>query len=369
MRELTPRDRLLTALSNEKPDRLPGSVHNWMTYYLKTYLGGCDAYQAYARFGLDAVIYRGPNLEYDDRDLANWRTETRDLGRDADGGRLSVEVIATPGGTLTTRTAANDITAWETEHLIKGPADFALFEKYAPSPVRIDWTPVMEAKNKIGDRGIVRCGAWGFGQGSPWQDLCILMGTVPAIMAAMDTPDWTHHALEVILAKRLSVFERWGKSPVDLVETGGGAGSNTVIGPKLHAEFCLPYDRRQHAVLHASGVKIVYHLCGGVMRTLDLVAENGADGLETMTPPAMGGDCDLAEARRRVGDRLFFIGGFDQNAGFEHGTPRRARELVLACHAACPTGGYLCSPSDHFFIAPPENVQAFADAVRECRYE
>ncbi len=35
---MTSRDRLLTALSNEKPDRLPGQVHNWMPYYLQTHL-------------------------------------------------------------------------------------------------------------------------------------------------------------------------------------------------------------------------------------------------------------------------------------------------------------------------------------------
>ena len=69
-----------------------------------------------------------------------------------------------------------------------------------------------------------------------------------------------------------------------------------------------------------------------------------------------------------MGDRLFFIGGFDQKEGFELGTPERARELVLECHASCPDGGYICSPSDHFFHGDPANVQAFADAARECTY-
>ena len=55
---------------------------------------------------------------------------------------------------------------------------------------------------------------------------------------------------------------------------------------------------------------------------LDRVAENGADGQETMTPPGMGGDCDLAEASRRIGDRKFFVGGFDQSIGFEQGTDK-----------------------------------------------
>ncbi len=105
------------------------------------------------------------------------------------------------------------------------------------------------------------------------------------------------------------------------------------------------------------------------MQLLDVVTQNGADGLETMTPPSMGGDCDLREASRRVGGKLFFIGGFDQNAGFERGTPARARQLVFDCFEATrEQAGYIIAPSDHFFHGDPTNLQAFVDAVRECTY-
>jgi len=152
------------------------------------------------------------------------------------------------------------------------------------------------------------------------------------------------------------------------VETGGGAGSSTVISPQLHERFCLPYDRRQIEALHAGGARVVYHLCGGIMPMLDLVVKNGADAFETMTPPAMGGDCDLAEAERRVGDRLAFVGGFDQNSGFEKGSPEVVKRMVRELFEACPDGGYICAPSDHFFFGDPANIQAFADAARECKY-
>lgn len=105
------------------------------------------------------------------------------------------------------------------------------------------------------------------------------------------------------------------------------------------------------------------------MPLLDIAAKNGADGLETMTPTGMGGDCDLAEATRQVGDKLFFIGGFDQNKGFENGDPCLVRDMVKQLHAACPNGGYICSPSDHFFFGNPENIQAFVDAANECVYD
>ena len=54
---MTPRERLLAALNNEKPDHLPATVHSWMKYYLDNYLGGVDQYKAYELTGLDMVIY------------------------------------------------------------------------------------------------------------------------------------------------------------------------------------------------------------------------------------------------------------------------------------------------------------------------
>lgn len=104
------------------------------------------------------------------------------------------------------------------------------------------------------------------------------------------------------------------------------------------------------------------------MPLLDIVALNGADGLETMTPPEMGGDCDLRKADEQVGDKLFFIGGFNQNGGFENGTPEAVRSMVLELFEAARHGGFILSPSDHFFFGNPDNIQTFVDTVRECIY-
>jgi uroporphyrinogen decarboxylase len=360
---------MLTALANGRPDRLPCQVHGWMDYYLKTYLGGMDSWQAYEKFDLDHALYVEPVYRFSDRDEARWRVNTKDLGAGDDGRRMWEETIETPKGTLHRAGAINQYTSWETEVLVKNEKDFALWEEFSPLPVAVDFSDIQREKDRLKDKGIIRSHPWSPGQGSPWQSFCVLVGTEPAIMMAMDTPDFVHHALGAILERTLKVTEMWKGIPSDMVETGGGAGSNTVISPTMFKEFCVPYDQKQHAALHEAGLKIVYHLCGGLMRMLDLVTENGADGLETMTPPAMGGDCDLREASRRVGDKLFFMGGFDQNAGFERGTPAKARQLVFECFEATKDhAGYICVPSDHFFFGDPANIQAFADACKECRY-
>ena len=367
---MTGRERLLTAISNEKPDRLPCQVHSWMGHYLHRYLKGSDQYQAYAHFGMDPVIYEEPKYIYNPHDFTNWDESRKVSGPDPGGITHWVRTIRTPAGDLVEKGAQNHMTGWTTEHLIKSEKDFEIWSKYIPAPIGVDWSPVLDAKKRIGENGIVRGAFYNFGQGSPWQSLCGYMyDNADSILATYDTPEWVHFTLETMLNKILNVIELTNKIESDLIETGGGAGSSTVISPALHSEFCLPYDKKLHDALHAKGAKVVYHLCGGLMPMLDLVAENGADGLETMTPPEMGGDCDLAVAEAHIGDKLFFVGGFDQNRGFENGNPKLVKEMVYKLFESCPNGGYICCPSDHFFTGNIENIQAFADAAKECVYK
>ncbi|MDR3708595.1 MAG: uroporphyrinogen decarboxylase family protein [Capsulimonadaceae bacterium] len=365
---MTSRERMLTALANGRPDRLPCQVHGWMNYYLETFLNGIDQWEAFEMFDLDFAIYVSPTYRYDERSLSRWVEDRKVFPVDADGNHPWASTITTPKGTLQSKGAYNRITGWVTEHLIKNEADFELWNEFQPLPVSVDFSEIQKAKDRLGDRGIIRSHPFSFGQGSPWQSFTCLHEIQDAIMLGCDNPDLLHHYLDAILQKTLQVTRMWEGIPSDMVEVGGGAGSSTVISPSFYREFGLPYDQQQNELFHDIGLKVVNHFCGGLMPMLDLVVESGADGLETMTPPAMGGDCDLAEASRRVGGKLFFIGGFDQNRGFTS-TPETARKLVLECFEATRDhAGYICCPSDHFFDGDPENVRAFAQACRECAY-
>ena len=105
---MTKRERLLTALNNGRPDRLPCQVHGWMPYYLNRYLDGMDDWQAYEKFDLDFAIYFQPTYIYSPRDLANWQEKRTDLGVDENGDRCGVIEYVTPKGTLRTRFATTD---------------------------------------------------------------------------------------------------------------------------------------------------------------------------------------------------------------------------------------------------------------------
>jgi uroporphyrinogen-III decarboxylase len=155
----------------------------------------------------------------------------------------------------------------------------------------------------------------------------------------------------------------------DLVETGGGAASSTLVSPKLHEEFCLPYDRALHNALHERGFKITYHICGGNLGIEEAIVANGCDACETLPPPSVGGNQEPWDFRAKVGDRIALIGGVDQHNVVTRGNETVIRETV---HNLFETvgrhGGYICSLSDHFFDTPPEKLRMYADAARECIY-
>jgi hypothetical protein len=63
------------------------------------------------------------------------------------------------------------------------------------------------------------------------------------------------------------------------------------------------------------------------------------------------------------------IGGFDQFHHWVGCPPEETRRAVQRCfREAGPGGGYILSPSDHFFEAEEGLLQAYAEEARSCNY-
>jgi len=361
---MTSKQRMLAALKREVPDRLPASVHQWLPYHRDKYLGGIDALAAFRRFGLDAALAMLPLVPTESPD---WQVEVQE-SRTPEGHPVVRRLFHTPEGTLAEATETQPTTAWITEHMIRQPEDVELIDKYMPVP-RLDQDAVTAEHNRLGDSGILRGFVWGY-QGGCWQHAAELYGLQPLILATHRDPTWVHHLLRVLQNKKLRFIEESLRgASYDLIETGGGAASSTCISPRLHREFCLPYDREQHDALHAIDHLVVYHTCGGMMPLLETIVENGCDASETLTPPGMGGDARPAEIKARIGNTVCLIGGLNQLQVLDQGTRSEIRAEVFRLFGDLgPGGGYIMSPSDHFFESPPDNLATYAEAARECRY-
>jgi hypothetical protein len=373
---MTGKERMLRALAREKPDRLPATIHQWQKFHLDRYMGGADAPAAFKATGLDASIqyfaamgqFWIPNAEAYIVQTPQWREKIQvaDPGPER---RILHHTITTPGGTLTYKTGANETTTWILEYLLKRHEDVDLIEKYMPV-ARLDKKDVAAAYDALGDAGILRGFVWG-DQAGCWQHACCLMDVQQLIMETFDHPDWVHRLMQVLCEKKLRFIEEsLGGAKFDLIETGGGAASDTAISPKLHREFCLPYDRRIHRAVHDAGLRTTYHTCGGMMHILDLIVENETDASETLSPPGVGGNiAEPQEVRKAFAGKVAMIGGMDQFNVLTGGTHEQIRKEVHRLFEGFgKDGGYILSASDHFFDTPPDNLRAMAEAAKECTY-
>lgn len=378
---MSSKQRLLTAIDNKQPDRLPVTTHHLMPYFLNKYMGGASNQAFFEHFGLDPIVWTVPVIpdasrgEYADEQHPewimsdHWRIEAEELSDPQYKTRRLT--IHTPKGDLTCVLQYNEHTMWLTEHIIKQDTDLALIAEYMTMPV-LDVAEVNRQAEAAGEHTLVRghipCFDF-FGQPGCWQDASCLMGIEPLIMKTFTDPEWVHELLGVLKRRKLAYVQSLKGAKYDILELGGGDASSTVISPTLLETFVAPYDKALIDAAHKAGQRIAYHTCGGMMPILEQLADMGPDALETFTPVDMGGDIRLDEAKRRIGDRVCMIGGFDQGHFFQGCTPEKTREAVRRCFdQAGAGGGFILSPSDHFFDADPALIEAFADEARKCVY-
>lgn len=389
METMTSKQRMLTAIQRGIPDRLPVTTHHVMPYFLNRTMNGMSIQEFFDYFGFDAITWVTPHRhdpskgEYPD-------PEQREIGFlesrrvSTDNYRIFIEDIpgqeytttryhfVTPKGKLSMVLQSNEHTSWVAEYLLKDKHDFDIIADYVTAP-KCDVEAVNKAAEEYGERGLVRghiCCFDVYGQPGCWQDLTCLMNIQDLIMLTYDDPQWVHETLKVLQHRKRIYVDSLKGARYDILELGGGAASSTVISPKLLEEFVVPYDAELIKAAHAAGQRIAYHTCGGMMPILEIIAAMEPDAMETFTPASMGADVDLAEAKRRIGDKVCMIGGFDQFHYFVGCTPEQTRAEVRRCfEAAGKNGGFLLSPSDHFFEAEPELIQAFVDEAKQCSYE
>jgi uroporphyrinogen decarboxylase len=382
------KERFLNALAGKKTDRLPVTTHHLMPSFLKNYMNGISDQEFFDFYGLDPVKWsiahtfdkgKGEYFDPTQKEIGflearrictdNWRFSTDEIyGLAYPTRRMN---IITPVKTLSMVLQSDEHTTWLSEHVIKEKSDIDILAKYMPSP-KCDAETINKEADDFGNRGLFRghipCFD-GFGQPGCWQDAACMYGIENLIMATFMDPGWVHSFLGILQARKKIFIESLKGVKYDILELGGGDASTTVISPDIFNTFVAPYDAPLIEAAHKAGQRISYHTCGGMMPILEDIASMNPDAMETFSPPAMGGDTDLAEAKKRIGDKVCMIGGFDQFHFFTGCTENDTRNEVRRCfEAAGKNGGFILSPSDHFFEADLKLIKAFAEEAQRCIY-
>jgi MtaA/CmuA family methyltransferase len=178
---------------------------------------------------------------------------------------------------------------------------------------------------------------------SPFTHYMELLGYEPALMSLATDRGKARALLDRLTEASVAWARAQARHGVDAVLISSAFAGGSFISRKMYSEFVAPYERRVTKAVKAEGIPVYTHTCGKIGDRLDLMAETGTQGVDTLDPPPLG-NVELAEAKRLVGDRLFIKGNMDPVALLAYQT----KEQVIAEAARClrdgaPGGGYILS--------------------------
>jgi uroporphyrinogen decarboxylase len=375
MKALTPRERMLAAMKNEIPDRvpvapdmsnmIPGRLTGkpfWDIYYF----ADPPLWQAYLEavktFGFDGwftegeMQYQWPGSRYkmveDMQKLSDrWTVRYR--------GRINSDRYTS----ATTYYAADPPT--ETEKMVKDlEAEWSLVESLFAPPVGYNPARLQQQRTAVGELG-----AFGVSLGYPgfqsW--LGLLNGGIEALSYAYhDHPELILRMRELHEQQCLAMMEMILTERPDFVLLGA-SGTITMQSPKIARALCLPTIQKLTAMAKSAGIPTMLHSCGKERILVKWCAEE--TDLNCINPLEMApmGDCDLAEVKQSHGHQIALMGNLHTTQTMLFGSPQAVRKASLqAMLAAGQNGGFILSTGDQCGRdTPDENIRAMLEAAQQ----
>ncbi len=178
---------------------------------------------------------------------------------------------------------------------------------------------------------------------SPFTHLMELLGYEQALMALATDRGKVHALLDRLTEPSLTWAIGQAQHGVDAVLISSAFAGGSFISPRMYREFVLPYEKRVTDAVKALGVPVYTHTCGKIGDRLELLAETGTQGIDALDPPPLG-DVELADAKRRIGDRLFIKGNMNSVELLACKTEEQVIAHAMAClRTGAPGGGYILS--------------------------
>ncbi|MBI3919795.1 MAG: hypothetical protein HY318_00150 [Armatimonadetes bacterium] len=370
---MTGRERILTTLRHEEPDRVPISPR--VGAWLAAECGDSSLAMELEKlpdmdsmFIVDEGTPNYVNTYPEEYHLPEVRVEQRKY---QDGNYTVVErSFHTPVGVLSDRTkippsgreygvTPNPI---KTEHLVKRPEDLDAL-RYILHKVNTNFDFLEDYRRQIEDRGVLM--------------VCVRSALDHNAGDARDMQDLMMDYFDdrQFFDDLLGIFHQ---RSLDQIKAALEGGAEFIFGswyfnslssgwsPALFEEVFLPQIREHVAMTHSYGAYYDYYDDGKLRRSMEMIVDTGVDVLETCTPPPVG-DFDLAEAKQKIGHKTTLKGYVDLLYVVKHGTPELVEKTVReAMEIARPGGGFIIGSSDSFREGTPsDNLLAYFEACRK----
>jgi uroporphyrinogen decarboxylase len=373
---MTHRERVLTTLKRQPPDRVPvdlgGTLASTINIHahrrLMAHLGfGADAPVAYLSRRSNSVLPDERLLKHLDVDCRAVILDNPDVNPEREQ----------PDGSLHDEWGITWKHLGEGQHFINadGPfynqeADPALVGKFAwPDPLDPGRFRTLRSQahthRERTDAAVILV----LGVGAVHQ-IQFMRGYAASLEDLIAAPEFVHAFMERYVDFWVRLTERALQEVGDLVDVAMfgddlGTQQGPVMSPALYRRLIKPYHVRMVQAVKRFNKPLLLHSCGSVAAFMPDLIEAGFDALHPVQVSAK--DMDSTRLKQDFGRDITFWGGVDTQRVLPRGTPQDVREEVRKRIADLgPGGGYVLGAVHNIQAeVPVENILAMFEAARE----
>jgi uroporphyrinogen decarboxylase len=378
---MTSRERVLTAINHEEPDRVPLviGVSNATGIKMKPYKGIKDIIGVQAP---NRYLYDWPELgtaEIDEETMRRLHSDVRGvldlepekiLKRNRERDPHSDYIDSWGSGQ--TETSTGD---WfPSVHPLPNARSKEDLDAYPGWPDMSD--PSRIAHVREASRRLAKDKQFAI-LATPWLlfpfERAFAMQGMDAFLLNMATrPDFSRALLEKITGyckQLMGLFLEELGDNVDIIKIGDDLGTeeSLMISPKMYREMLKPVHADFISFIKSrTKAKVLFHSDGDVAPLIEDFIEIGVDILNPIQTSA-GSMSDLSSLKTRFGDSIVFCGGIDTRRVLPFGSTEDVRNEVRRVVQVLGPGGGCMIGAVHTVLndVPPENVLAMVDAVEE----
>jgi uroporphyrinogen decarboxylase len=191
-----------------------------------------------------------------------------------------------------------------------------------------------------------------------------LRGMEQLLVDMLEAPEFVGQLFDAIIEFDLGVIEELVKYDIDAVLFGDdwGQQNGLIFGTRLWRKFIKPRVTQLYSAVKSAGKAVFIHCCGKVQELFPDLIEAGVDVFNPFQPDVM----DPYQMKKMYGDHLSFYGGVSVQSLLPLGTPGMIRDEVRRLvDAVGKNGGFVIAPS-HSLTGdiPLENILAFIETVQ-----
>ncbi len=365
---MTSRERVLTAMRRGIPDSVPviPDISNMIparltgkpfwNIYLHNDPPLGDAYMNAVRyFGMDAwYIYDNATMHED----PPWETRVTH----ASDTEMHVERwIETPYGRLSEKICYPVADSpWPMKSMIEEIArDFPRLRWYMEQK---SLSSIVSRRGVVGDLGIYGVAIETFMGFWVW---CRHGGSTQAIMDFAEAPEMMREIGDFYLTFAEKAAGEILKRRPDEILIAGSSSSLSLSSPRIYKAFDLPVIQRVSRMCKEADVICHQHTCGRSRMLVEINYEStDVNVMEPLERPP-GGDVDIAEVKRRFGDKFCLKGNVNTFLTMLGPVDGVRREAMACIDAAAPGGGFILSTGDQCGRdTPDENIFALVEVAR-----